>query len=348
MVTMAPDRGSPRNRRRADPPNNYGRQPYGRAPPPPDADQYQDEHDLHGQPNGQDGGQDRGQDGGYEHDPYHPNNQHLADEEEEFYDDGPPPRRRIGVMAIAVVFALAVVGTAGAFGYRAMFGSSGSSLPPPVIKADTAPSKIVPATASAQPNKLINDRVNERGQGERLVSREEQPVDIKDKASGSMVPNAPDNAQSRLGSGIVGSEPKKVRTIAIRPDTLASADATPASAPPLAATRVTNAAPAKQAAPALAPAPPRVVSAPPPAADPEPAPPPAMRVPGPRVVAPVRQVAPRPPRAMPRCRSTRMRPHPARHRGTCGARGSGAAAGAKRASGRKRWRRQLCADLVAA
>ncbi len=59
-----------------------------------------------------------------------------------------PPHRRMGIMAIAAVFALAVIGTAGAFGYRALFGSSGSSQPPPVIKADTAPSKIVPANAS--------------------------------------------------------------------------------------------------------------------------------------------------------------------------------------------------------
>ena len=69
-------------------------------------------------------------------------------EEDDFYDDAPPPRRRMGVMAIAAVFALAVIGTAGAFGYRALFGSSGTHVPPPVIKADTAPSKIVPATAS--------------------------------------------------------------------------------------------------------------------------------------------------------------------------------------------------------
>ena len=50
----------------------------------------------------------------------------------------------MGVLAIAAVFALAVIGTAGAFGYRALFGSLRSG-PPPVIKADTKPSKIVPA-----------------------------------------------------------------------------------------------------------------------------------------------------------------------------------------------------------
>ena len=87
----------------------------------------------------------------------------------------------MGIIAIAGIFALAVLGTAGAFGYRAIFGSSGVSVPPPVIKADTTPSKIVPAATSKDPqaNKLITDRLGNRGEGEKLVSREEQPIDLK-------------------------------------------------------------------------------------------------------------------------------------------------------------------------
>ncbi len=86
----------------------------------------------------------------------------------------------MSVLVIAGVFALAVVGTAGAFGYRAIFGSSSSaSVPPPVIKADSTPSKIVPAaTKDMQSSKQITDRINEKGLGERLVSREEQPVAV--------------------------------------------------------------------------------------------------------------------------------------------------------------------------
>ena len=80
------------------------------------------------------------------------------------YDDVPPSRRRLGVIAIAGVFAFAVIGTAGAFGYRAMFGSHGSKSPPPVIKADATPSKIVPSAAKkdTQQNKLSYDRVGEQ------------------------------------------------------------------------------------------------------------------------------------------------------------------------------------------
>jgi hypothetical protein len=152
------------------------------------------------------------------------------------------------VMAIAGVAALAVIGTAGAFGYRALVGSAGSTKPPPVIKADTAPSKIVPATTGkdTQSNKLITDRVNERGQSEKLVSREEQPMDRPTAAALSQ-----SGPQMALGSGVVGSEPKKVRTIAIHPDQPV-ADAAPS-------TMSAAAAPARPA-PALAP---RAAAAPP-------------------------------------------------------------------------------------
>ena len=96
---------------------------------------------------------------GYEHDGYY-HGRASAGRRRNIYEDVPPSRRRLGIMAIAGVFALAVIGTAGAFGYRAMFGSSGSTRPPPVIKAEPAPSKIVPATTGkdAQSNKLITDR----------------------------------------------------------------------------------------------------------------------------------------------------------------------------------------------
>jgi hypothetical protein len=213
---------------------NYEHQPYEAQPLAGGTDPYEAEQGSHRFPLGQSDNQQDFYD--------------QAPVEDEYYEDAPPSRRRMVVMAIAGVAALAVIGTAGAFGYRALVGSSGSTKPPPVIKADTAPSKIVPATTGkdAQSNKLITDRVNERGQSEKLVSREEQPMDRP-----TAVALSQSGPQMALGSGVVGSEPKKVRTIAIHPDQPV-ADAAPS----------TMSAAAAPARPAPAPAP-RAAAAPP-------------------------------------------------------------------------------------
>jgi hypothetical protein len=70
-----------------------------------------------------------------------------------------------------------VLGTAGAFGYRAMFG--GPALPslPPIIKAEGGPNKIMPKDGNAQAG-AGRESADNASSGERLVSREERPVDI--------------------------------------------------------------------------------------------------------------------------------------------------------------------------
>src|SRR5450631_419409 len=272
-VPQAPPYGAP----------SVARQPYANPAYAASADLYHAEPEVPGYPGAQAGG--------YEPAPYP--QQHHAGEEEDHYDDVAPPRRRLGVMAIAAVFALAVIGTAGAFGYRALFGSSSASLPPPVIKADTAPSKIVPATASKSPNKLITDRLTDRAQDEKLVSREEQPVEMKDKAAGGVLPPSQDSAQpaasvpAAFGSA-PANEPKKIRTIAIRPDQAGMGDGQPmaaAATPP--APPPPPPAPVRQAAPVP---PPRVVTNAPVADNPEPPPPRQTEVrtipPAPRTPAP--------------------------------------------------------------
>ena len=167
---------------------------------------------------------DHHQPAGYDATAYYQDAAASAPHGDEMYDDVPPARRRISVIAIAGVFALAVIGTAGAFGYRALFGSSGST-PPPVIKADTAPSKIVPSNSEPQSNKLITDRAGDRG--EKLMSREEQPIDLKDRAPQAVFPNAPKSSNEmtppQQAPASATGEPKKVRTIAIRPDQLNAA-----------------------------------------------------------------------------------------------------------------------------
>ncbi len=207
---------------------------------------------------------------------------------DDYYDDVAPSRRRISVMAIAGVFALAVIGTAGALGYRAVFGPSSVPTTPPVIKAEATPSKVVPA-ANKEPGK-VTDRVGANGQIERLLSREEQPVPVATQPNQSAPPvSAPGNgtmaAAPAMGSGIVG-EPRKIRTIPIRPDqngdaANAAAPAVPAAPEPSAAqppVRVVNTQPVaepRQAQPPRNVAPQAVAPAqqtPPPAAQPSNAP----------------------------------------------------------------------------
>ena len=58
---------------------------------------------------------------------------------DELYDDAPQGGRRKGVLTVAAVFCLAVVGTASAFGYRTWVNGPGVKAPPPVIKASADP-----------------------------------------------------------------------------------------------------------------------------------------------------------------------------------------------------------------
>ena len=233
----------------------YGRQAYGSAALPPAASTELYPVDAHA-PGYASQGYDpaayaNGQQGGYE-DAFPPSQEPLHDVHQQFgpaptddyYDDVPPSRRRISVMAIAGVFALAVIGTAGALGYRAVFGPSSVPTTPPVIKAEATPSKIVPANSAREPGKAITDRVGGNGgQIERLLSREEQPMPVtttpNQPSANAIFPPAGAAAGPAMGSGIVG-EPKKIRTIQIRPDQPVdpAASAPPTSVPEPAPARV--------------------------------------------------------------------------------------------------------------
>ena len=183
-----------------------------------------------------------------------------------------PPRR--GLKLVLLVAGLAIIGTGGAFGYRAIF-SGGPSGPPPVIKASTTPSKIVPAPTGEAANKQIYDRVGDASQRERIVSREEKPVEVKDNSRSpvhvsfpGLPPSsgAPDTAMGPSPplntdpGGPASAEPRKIRTVTIRPDQTGgtgSTGSTPAARP--------NATPPAARAAAGAPVPPVAAPAPIPA-----------------------------------------------------------------------------------
>jgi len=165
------------------------------------------------------------------------------------YDDGAeeedqPRKRRGGMMTVAIVLALAVVGTGAAFAYRTYVGSPRSG-EPPIIRADAGPTKIVPSPADATPK--LPDRMVTGDGAERIVPREEAPVDVNARSGPRVVfpqlnpntnpPPASSVAANTLppasaGNGTLPSnEPRKIRTLAVKGDQ-PDASATPVGATP--------------------------------------------------------------------------------------------------------------------
>jgi hypothetical protein len=153
----------------------------------------------------------------------------LDRHEEQVYDDAPRARRHGGLATALALIGCAMLGTAGAYTYRSYYGQPAATVPPPVITADNStPTKIMPAPAGdPQSGKIIQDRLANAGR-EQIVSKQEEPVALKDigtQAAPRVVLPAPvapapgGSLQTPVGSGASGSgEPKKVRTVTIRPD----------------------------------------------------------------------------------------------------------------------------------
>jgi hypothetical protein len=195
------------------------------------------------------GGQDFRRDQGYAEDPY-------AFEEEDGYDDGEDEdhKRGGGLAKVLMVLTLAVVGTGGAFAYRAYVGSPQSG-EPPIIKADNSPTKIMPSPADVSPK--VPDRLGMTDRTEKMVSREEAPVDINARNGGPRVvfpqmsqagappavpqmnvaandpPPVTAPAAAPPSSGTMANgEPRRIKTLSVRGDQGDAAATTPAPANP--------------------------------------------------------------------------------------------------------------------
>jgi SPOR domain len=157
-------------------------------------------------------------------------------------------KRRGGTITVVLLLALAVVGTGAAFGYRTYFGAARSG-EPPIIRADAGPTKIVPTSSDGVTK--VPDRLPPGDGAERLVSREETPVDINAK-SGARIVSPGLNATGGISSAQTGfstsapppsagdgtlsnSEPRKIKTLSVRGDQTDASAAPVAAAPPSAA-----------------------------------------------------------------------------------------------------------------
>ena len=93
---------------------------------------------------------------------------------EEHQNEVPRERRR-SVAFVMAILGLALVGTAGAFGYHDIFGGSAPPKSPPTTTASNEPNKV--ALASSEPQ--AKDGTATTGSIENSVSRKEQPAKIK-------------------------------------------------------------------------------------------------------------------------------------------------------------------------
>jgi hypothetical protein len=187
-------------------------------------------------------------------------------EGEHDFESEQQPRRRSGAITVVAVLALAVFGVGGAFAYRTYTGS-GRSAEPPIIRADAGPTKIIPAPADS--GTKAPDRMPTGGSTEKIVPREETPVDLNAKNGPrvvfppfnqnvnpppvvSVAPGAPLPPSSGNGT-LANNEPRKVRTLSVRGE---QADAgTPAgvAAPPTKPAPHTSAVPPQRTATAGSP-----------------------------------------------------------------------------------------------
>jgi hypothetical protein len=128
----------------------------------------------------------------------------------EAYEAEAAMRRRSASILVLAVLGLAVFGTAGAFAYRAMFGSSMLPSLPPIIKASDGPNKIMPSNGASQARSSQSDGAS-GGANEKLVSHDEQPVDVQQ---------------------LVKPVPHVVSTIPVFPDPNSPGGGMPETAPP--------------------------------------------------------------------------------------------------------------------
>ncbi|WP_243368093.1 SPOR domain-containing protein [Microvirga solisilvae] len=188
--------------------------------------------------------------------------QHQAAYADEYYDDGqgnyadadyaqperlnyPPvekPRSRKGLVAIAAVVGAVVIGGGAAYTFTGTPGGADGA--PVLVQATKDPVKVQPQNPGGVEIPNQNKQIYERAQQNtetKVVNREEQPVDVKQAvrstggavadATGATVPGAHAQARNTSNSLNLG-EPRKVRTVTIRPDgTVAGAPAEAAPVP---------------------------------------------------------------------------------------------------------------------
>ena len=152
------------------------------------------------------------------------------------------PRSRRPLYATAAVIALGLIGIGSTFAFRGHGASDGALVE---VKAPAGPTKVqAQAAASDSATTASNSTVLDRGANPapvtRVVTRQEQPVDLKEVAKAPRVVSLSPGGAGQLSgapaeAGTVFAEPRKVKTVSVRPDGTIVGSATETSAPAAAA-----------------------------------------------------------------------------------------------------------------
>ncbi|KQP41379.1 sporulation protein [Methylobacterium sp. Leaf104] len=144
------------------------------------------------------------------------------------------PRKRSRLVSVGAGLSVLALCVTGALAWRGLHGHSGTGGGVPTILADTAPLKIAPQKSDGveipDQNKQIYERAAKDGQI-RIVNREEQPLDVAQAARaalgsgeggatpGSAAPTAAPAPAQQGGLADSLGEPRRVRTVSVKPDT---------------------------------------------------------------------------------------------------------------------------------
>ena len=170
--------------------------------------------------------------GAQQHDHGYADDSYAYEEDQDF--EAPAPRRRGGVITVAAVLALAVFGVGGALAYRNYTGGARNG-EPPIIRPEAGPTKIMAAPADT--GTKVPDRMTTAEGTEKIVSREETPLDPNARSGPRVVfPSLTPNGSVPMPATVVpgttppangpatfsNNEPHAVKTFAVRSDQAAS------------------------------------------------------------------------------------------------------------------------------
>ena len=150
---------------------------------------------------------------------------YVEDEPEEAYDDArslrrASPRRRL--VSVGAGLAVVAVAVTGALTYKGMHTTTGGTVP--LVQADTTPLKVAPKVADGveipDQNRQIYDRnATSKDSGQiKIVNREEQPLDVAEAARAAGGPSASQGTTPGNSPFDAFGEPRKVRTVAVKPE----------------------------------------------------------------------------------------------------------------------------------